>query len=145
MQLNVDMNRFARETAQGPMPPEQVATLAAPAPSAIEVLWELAVAHTREKSPASFDQWFAGVQFDDLTDGVLSLRARDEFVRQWVDDYFVPTLADQLREHTSLSIQVRWTVGGVLDRPVASPAVSFTPVGPRPLTLRAPIPDSARA
>ncbi|HEV3194388.1 MAG TPA: DnaA N-terminal domain-containing protein, partial [Polyangiaceae bacterium] len=49
-----------------------------------ERLWAQAVAFTREKSPASFDQWFSGVQFDGLTDGVLSLRARDEFVRQWV-------------------------------------------------------------
>jgi chromosomal replication initiator protein len=145
MQLNVEMNRFARETAQGPMPPEEVATIAAPAPpSAIEVLWGLAVAHTREKSPASFDQWFAGVQFDDLTDGVLSLSARDEFVRQWVDDYFVPTLAEQLRAHTGLSIQVRWTIAGALERPVSSPTASFAPVGPRPLTLRTPAPDSVK-
>ncbi len=144
MQLNVDMNRFARETAQGPMQPEEVATIAAPAPSAIEVLWGLAIAHTREKSPASFDQWFAGVQFDDLTDGVLSLSARDEFVRQWVDDYFVPTLAEQLRAHTGLSIQVRWTIAGALERPVSSPAASFAPVRPKPLTLRTPAPDSLR-
>jgi chromosomal replication initiator protein len=145
MQLNVDTDRFARESPQAPMLREDAEAVVAPTPCTIESVWTQAVAYTREKSPASFDQWFAGVQFDGLTDGVLSLRARDEFVRQWVDDHFLPTLADQLREHTSLSIQVRWTVGGVLDRPVASPAVSFTPVGPRPLTLRAPIPDSARA
>ena len=57
-----------------------------------DVLWQQAVELTREKSPASFDQWFSGVQFDGLTDGVLSLRARDEFVREWVDDHFLPTL-----------------------------------------------------
>src|SRR5271165_5905745 len=54
--------------------------------------WTDAVAFTRDRSPASFDQWFSGVQFDGLTDGVLSLRARDEFVRQWVEDYFLPTV-----------------------------------------------------
>src|SRR5579864_7333275 len=49
--------------------------------------WKDAMTFTRDKSPASFDQWFSGVQLDGLTDGVLSLRARDEFVRQWVEDY----------------------------------------------------------
>ena len=44
-------------------------------------VWAQAVAFTRERSPASFDQWFSGIQFDGLADGVLSLRARDEFVR----------------------------------------------------------------
>src|SRR6516162_6117114 len=72
-----------------------------------EHAWGEAVSFTREKSPASFDQWFSGVQFDGLTDGVLSLRARDEFVRQWVDDYFVPTISERLRAATGLSIQVR--------------------------------------
>ena len=62
-------------------------------------MFEEAVAFTRERSPASFDQWFSGVQFDSLVDGVLSLRARDEFVREWVDDHFMPTLTDfYLRE-----------------------------------------------
>src|SRR5271165_1505091 len=98
MQLNVDIHRFSRETAQAQMTaPDEVV----PARSNVEALWEQAVAYTREKSPASFDQWFAGVQFDGLTDGVLSLRARDEFVRQWVEDYFLPTLAERLREKTS--------------------------------------------
>ena len=44
-----------------------------------EDLWTEAVAFTRERSPASFDQWFSGVQYDGIVDGVLSLRARDEF------------------------------------------------------------------
>src|SRR2546423_9472 len=45
-----------------------------------ESVFETAVSFTRDRSPASFDQWFSGVQFDGLVDGVLSLRARDEFV-----------------------------------------------------------------
>lgn len=84
-----------------------------------EGAWAEAVAFTREKSPASFDQWFSGVQFDGLIDGVLSLRARDEFVRQWVEEYFLPTVSEQLRERTGLSIQVRWSIDSALDRPVA--------------------------
>src|SRR6478609_2549333 len=63
-------------------------------------LWEAAVAHTRARSPGSFDQWFSGIQFDGVTDGVLSLRARDEFVREWVDDHFLPTIADHIRAAT---------------------------------------------
>jgi chromosomal replication initiator protein len=106
--------------------------------------WGRAVAYTREKSPASFDQWFSGVQFDGLTDGVLNLRARDEFVRQWVEDYFLPTLAEHLRSETGLSIQVRWSIDGALDRPVAD-RPSFPPVKPRPLSVRPAAPADATA
>jgi len=98
--------------------------------------WGRAIAYTREKSPASFDQWFSGVQFDGLTDGVLSLRARDEFVRQWVEDYFLPTLAEQLRSETGLSIQVRWSIDASLERPVADRPSTYAPVKPRPLSVR---------
>ncbi len=101
-----------------------------------EGAWRDAIAFTRDKSPASFDQWFAGVQFDGLTDGVLSLRARDEFVRQWVDEYFMPTLAERLGERTGLSIQVRWTIDGALERPLAAPGAVFAPVRPRTLSVR---------
>jgi chromosomal replication initiator protein len=98
--------------------------------------WKDAIAFTRDKSPASFDQWFSGVQFDGLTDGVLSLTARDEFVRQWVEDYFLPTLTDRLATQTGLSIQVRWTIDGTLERPLADRAPSFAPVRPRALSVR---------
>ncbi|WP_394825295.1 chromosomal replication initiator protein DnaA [Pendulispora albinea] len=84
-------------------------------------LWDEAVAFTRDKSPGSFDQWFYGVQFEGLTDGVLCLRARDEFVREWVDQFFLPTLTDHIRSRTGWSIQVAWTVGGELDHPVIEP------------------------
>ena len=74
--------------------------------------WTRAVAHTREKLPASFDQWFLGVQFDGLTDGVVSLRARDEFVRQWVENALLPTLTEYLRAESGLehpgAMEHRW-------------------------------------
>jgi chromosomal replication initiator protein len=98
--------------------------------------WRDAIAFTRDKSPASFDQWFSGVQFDGLTDGVLCLRARDEFVRQWVEDYFLPTLIERLALQTGLSIQVRWTVDVALSRPLAERATTFAPVQPRSLSVR---------
>jgi chromosomal replication initiator protein len=106
-----------------------------------EQAWAEALVFTRDKSPASFDQWFSGVQFDGLTDGVLALRAHDEFVRQWVDDYFLPTLTERLRAQTGLSIQVRWCIDGSLDRPVAD-RPSFAPVRPRTLSVR-PGPDES--
>jgi len=104
--------------------------------SEAERAWFEAIAFTREKSPASFDQWFSGVQFDGLTDGVLSLRARDEFVRQWVEDYFLPTVTERIAAHTNLSIQVRWIIDGLLDHPVADRPAPFVPVRPRPLSVR---------
>ena len=112
-----------------------------------DTLWNEAVAFTRAKSPASFEQWFSGIQFDGMTDGVVSLRARDEFVREWVDQHFLPTLVDFLRSQTGWSIQIAWCVGGDLDRPVAlgngQPAL---PVRPRAMTMPdRPIAPHARA
>lgn len=108
-----------------------------------ETAWGEAIAFTREKSPASFDQWFSGVQFDGLTDGVLTLRARDEFVRQWVDEYFLPTVSEQLRERTGLSIQVRWSIDASLDRPVADRPTPFAPVRMKSLSVRPPAMEDA--
>ena len=106
-----------------------------------DTLWNEAVAFTRAKSPASFEQWFSGVQFDGMTDGIVSLRARDEFVREWVDQHFLPTMIDFLRSQTGWSIQIAWCVGGDLDRPVAlgngQPAL---PVRPRAMMPDRPIP-----
>jgi chromosomal replication initiator protein len=105
-----------------------------------DTLWNEAVAFTRAKSPASFEQWFSGVQFDGMTDGVVCLRARDEFVREWVDQHFLPTLVDYLRSQTGWSVQVAWSVGGDLQRPVsvggAHSYQGVSPVRPRSLTPR---------
>src|SRR4051794_25233194 len=89
-----------------------------------DTLWNEAVAFTRAKSPASFEQWFSGVQFDGMTDGVVCLRARDEFVREWVDQHFLPTLVDYLRSQTGCGVQFAWSVGGELPRPVADGAAT---------------------
>ncbi|MGD0673980.1 MAG: chromosomal replication initiator protein DnaA [Polyangiaceae bacterium] len=138
--LNFNIAGDSRETVQARMQTDEQcgteATMMVGEPSADSMkAWTRAVAFTREKSPASFDQWFSGVQFDGLTDGILCLRARDEFVRQWVEDYFLPTMTERLHEDTSLSIQVRWTIAGTLDRPVAD-RPSFAPVKPRALSVR---------
>jgi chromosomal replication initiator protein len=113
-----------------------------------EALWNDAVAFTRAKSPASFEQWFSGVQFDGMTDGVVSLRARDEFVREWVDQHFLPTLIDYLRSQTGWSVHVAWSVGGALDRPVANgtstPAVRPRSMAPQErVDVRSPLAEDA--
>lgn len=102
-----------------------------------ESLWNEAVAFTRAKSPASFEQWFSGVQFDGMTDGVVCLRARDEFVREWVDQHFLPTIVDYLRSQTGWSVQIAWSVGGELERPVAdgSAVAAFRPRSYSPMTV----------
>jgi chromosomal replication initiator protein len=98
-------------------------------------IFDKAVEHTRALAPASFDQWFGGVQFDDLTDGVLSLRAQNEFVLEWVKTNFLPTLSDKIRDLTGWSVQVAWTVDQALDAPVSS-RPQIQPVRPRPMQLR---------
>lgn len=113
------------------------------APFSARNLWEEAVAHTRGRSPVSFDQWFAGVQFDALTEGVLSLRARDEYTRDWVSTHFLPVLTNYLHEKTGWSIQLAWSIDANLDDPV-SQLPTPSPVRPRSISLRPePIPAPA--
>ena len=103
-----------------------------PAPDA----FLLAIEHTRSLSPATFDQWFASVAFDDLTDGVLTLRVQNEFVQEWVRDNFLPTLAGKLREITGHSIQIAWVLDSKLEHPIAVGDAS-APIRPRALVSRA--------
>jgi chromosomal replication initiator protein len=98
-------------------------------------IFDRAVAHTRALSPATFDQWFGGVQFDDLTDGVLTLRVQNEFVLEWVKTNFLPTLTDKIRELSGWSVQVAWTIDPNLMAPV-SRCVQIPPVRPRALVVR---------
>ena len=93
--------------------------------------WGDALSATRERSPASFDQWFAGVQFEGFTDGVLSLRARDEFVRDWIDSHFLPHLAEALRTKTGFSVRVAWSIGGPLESPISSGAMPWYSAMPK--------------
>ncbi len=98
-------------------------------------IFDRAVEHTRALSPATFDQWFGGVQLDDLTDGVLSLRVQNEFVMDWVKSNFLPALTDKIRELSGWSVQVAWTLDQNLSAPVAVHA-QIQPVRPRPIVLR---------
>src|SRR5215217_5730172 len=100
-----------------------------------QAVFDRALEETRALSPATFDQWFGGVQFDDLTDGVLSLRAQNEFVLDWIRDNFLPTLSDRIRNATGWSVQTRWTIDPKIDRPLGQ-APMMSPIRPWPLLLR---------
>ena len=77
-------------------------------------IWREALEHTRSLSPASFEQWFASVQFDGFHDGTVALVARDEFVRDWVKTHFQPTLVKRMRELTGVetpdAVRVEWRI-----------------------------------
>ncbi|AKT35890.1 chromosomal replication initiator protein DnaA [Chondromyces crocatus] len=109
----------------------------------VREVFDRAIEHTRRLSPATFDQWFGGVQFDDLTDGVLSLRVQNEFVLEWVRDNFLPTLTEKIRELTGWSVQVAWTLDPALVTPIAQRS-EVAPVRPRPIALR-PVPTPVPA
>ena len=98
-------------------------------------VFERACARTRDKSPATFDKWFGGIQFDDLTDGVLSLRAQNEFVLDWVKQNFLPDLVGHIREVTGWSVQTAWLVDPQIERPLSRTPVA-SPVRSKPLSVR---------
>ncbi|HVU00610.1 MAG TPA: chromosomal replication initiator protein DnaA [Polyangiaceae bacterium] len=90
-------------------------------------IWREALEHTRALSPASFEQWFASVQFDGYENGVVELVARDEFVRDWVKMHFQPTLLKRMRElaggtgeSTPDGIRVEWRISPELATPVCA-------------------------
>ena len=97
------------------------ASLSAPG----ERLWTDALEQTRGRSPASFEQWFSSVQYDGFETGLLSLTARDEFVRDWVKAHFLPDLLSHLArlsgESNPASLRVKWNISNRLDRPVCQP------------------------
>src|ERR1700760_183429 len=90
-----------------------------------ERLWTDALEQTRGRSPASFEQWFSSVQYDGFELGLLSLTARDEFVRDWVKAHFLPDLLSHLArlsgESNPASLRVKWNISNGLDRPVCQP------------------------
>ncbi|HEX7603398.1 MAG TPA: chromosomal replication initiator protein DnaA [Polyangiaceae bacterium] len=105
-------------------------------------IFDQAVEHTRGLSPATFDQWFGGVQFDDLTDGVLTLRVQNEFVLDWVKANFLPALTDKIRDMTGWSVQVAWPVDQNLDAPISTRAQQ-PPIRPRTLVVRPSAPPAS--
>lgn len=88
---------------------------------------------TRRRSPASFDQWFSGIQLDGIEDGIVSLAARDEFVRDWVKNHFLPDLLDAMKGYLggdsdpAGGLEVRWRITGDIPKPVSDPRRSTPP------------------
>ncbi len=126
-------------------------TVVAPAVStaadtAVETVWATAVQVIRERAPGSFDQWFSGVQFDAFIDGIVSLRARNEFVRDWVDEHFAPALRVALEGLSGFSIRFVWSIDAALARPVVE-RPSPSPIRARPLMVppRSDLADAAGA
>jgi len=106
----------------------------------IHRLWETAAERVRQRAPASFDVWFAGVQFDGLRDGKLVLRARDEFVRDFVHEHYEPAVLDELGAQLGAVPRIEWTIDARLERPVSCTPPS-RPVTPKPLQIVRPAPE----
>ncbi|MCH2108143.1 MAG: chromosomal replication initiator protein DnaA [Polyangiaceae bacterium] len=83
--------------------------------------WTDALQHTRSRSPATFEQWFASIQFDGVKGSVVFLTARDEFVRDWVRDHFLPSLLGHLEQSLNQKLKVEWTIDRDLHCPVCQP------------------------
>jgi chromosomal replication initiator protein len=104
----------------------------------IHRVWEIAASRVRERSPASFDRWFCGVQFEGIRDGKVALRARDEFVRDWVREHYQPALMDELVLLLDERPDVEWAVDPNLDQPVSN-VPAPPPVTPRTLRVVHPV------
>ena len=113
--------------------------------------WNKAIEYTRSRSPASFEQWFSSVQFDQLDEGVLKLTARDGFVRDWVKAHFLPDLITQLDkllgQPGEQGIRVQWSINSDLENPVCAAKVSRSvpPPPPRPVERPVSVPPSRPA
>lgn len=84
--------------------------------------WTSAIAHTRSRSPSTFEQWFSGVQFDGFDAGELRLSARDEFVRDWVQDHYIPNLLTHLEAQPGVGkVRIVWRIQRSLGAPISEP------------------------
>jgi chromosomal replication initiator protein len=101
-------------------------------------IWREALEHARALSPASFEQWFASVQFDGFHDGTVELVARDEFVRDWVKTHFQPTLVKRMKELSGLetpdALRIEWRISPDLMHPVCQMRDSRVPPRSRPVS-----------
>lgn len=86
-----------------------------------DAMFDRAIAKTRAAAPASFDQWFVGVQFEGLAAGVLSLRVQNDFVRVWVEGKFLPALVGDLCAQIGADVEVRWAIDPDLSLPLVRP------------------------
>lgn len=90
-----------------------------------EELFDRAAGRVRAVSPVAFDQWFGGVQFEGLADGLLHLRVQNGFVQGQLER-FLPGLVEQLAELTGAAVEIAW----VIDRAITRPVAPIPPRGP---------------
>ncbi len=86
-----------------------------------QAVWTEAIERTRSRSPSSFEQWFSSVQLDGIAEGVVSLAAQNEFVRDWVKTHFQPELTAHLEAALGSPVRVDWRITGELPNPVCTP------------------------
>jgi chromosomal replication initiator protein len=110
----------------------------------IHRVFSQAAQRIRERSPGSFDCWFSGVQFENLGDGILTLRARDEFVRDWVREHYQPALLDEISRLGTDCPTVNWMINACIEHPV-SQDVPPMPAMPRSVRLDKPVSDDPPA
>lgn len=99
-------------------------------------LFDRAAKATRALSSPTFDQWFSGVQFEslDTAAGLLTLRAANEFVQEWVRKHF-DALREQLAKILDRPVEIAWTFGDITDPVAVLPALP--PPRPRPIVAPA--------
>jgi chromosomal replication initiator protein len=96
-------------------------------------VWTNAIARTRSRSPSTFEQWFSGVQLDGFESGELQLSARDEFVRDWVQEHYIPDLVAHLEAQPGVGkVQVCWRVRRSLQSPISEPPPPASAAGSSP-------------
>lgn len=100
--------------------------------------WNAALEHIREHSPATFDCWFSGVEFECWIDEQVSVKARDEFVRDWVREHFQPALVEHLSALAGYVPQIRWSIDPELSSPVSDAKQPPKPVRPKALSIMPP-------
>lgn len=89
-------------------------------PTSFGQAWNCAIAHTRSRSPSTFEQWFSGVQLDGFDSGELRLSARDEFVRDWVQEHYIPDLVGHLEDQPGVGkVRVAWRVQRTISSPIS--------------------------
>jgi chromosomal replication initiator protein len=111
--------------------------------------WQRALQNARLRSPASFDQWFSSVQFDGLSDGVLGLTARDEFVRDWVKTHFLPAMLGDIERAAGVgadaAVRVDWRISSQLAAPIGVLPKSMLGAEPGPSSRPSSIPPALRS
>ena len=94
----------------------------------ISSAWEHALQELRVSDTSLFETWFASVQFGGVRENTLTLIARDEFVRDWVQAHFQTRMLDILRSLLGHEVLVTWLVSPNLTRPVVvAPPVPTAP------------------